>query len=138
MSWKLIRVSSHRYDFHAPSGMLEYRPSQKYRIEKQNAFDPTFIHLREAYREDSFMLEAVLSPPDYDDLLYILTDSGSLYLEFESKQFPVTVKSLPACPDDLLQYPDIVKFTLESRYWDTPGTMDFSIFSLTDYDEIII
>ena len=34
-------------------------------IEKKNAYDPTIVHRRKAYREDSFDLEAILEPNEY-------------------------------------------------------------------------
>ena len=61
--FKLIRWADEGIDyFFCPNGQIEYSPSQKYRIEKKNAYDLTIIHRREAYREDSFDLEAVLEP----------------------------------------------------------------------------
>jgi len=58
--FKLIRWADDGiYYFICPNGQVEYDPSQKYRIEIKNAYDPTIIHRREAYREDSFDLEAV-------------------------------------------------------------------------------
>ena len=59
--FKLIRWAEDGiFYFLCPHGQIEYSPNRKYRIEKKNAYDPTIIHRREAYREDSFDLEAIL------------------------------------------------------------------------------
>lgn len=136
--WKLNRISSGHRVFVCKNGMVEYRPAQKYRIEKKNAFDPTFIHQREPYREDTFVLEGILMPTEYDGLVSMLTAGGQLYLEFDNKQFPVTVKVLPECPDDLFEYPEKVKFTLEARYVGSPGYVDFAIIISTDVEETVV
>lgn len=100
---------------------MEYSPRRKYRIEKKNAFDPTILHLRDEYREDSFDLQASLNPDEYYTLMSFITATGNLYLEYTAynevrSQFPVTVSQFPKCPDDLHEYTEKVKFSLESRY----------------------
>ena len=142
--WKLIRWDTLAINyFTCANGQVEYSPQKKYRIEKKNAFDPTIIHRREAYREDSFDLEAVLEPSEYYSLMSFLLSSGRLYLEYTaynsiSSQFPVTISQLPKCPDDLHEYPTKVKFSLESRYIGSPGYIDFGIIIITDFDETVI
>lgn len=141
--FKLIRWADDGiFYFYCPHGQIEYSPNRKYRIEKKNAFDPSIIHRREAYREDSFDLEAILAPDEYYSLLNLLLGPGKLYLEYTAhaninSQFPVTVSQLPKCPDDLHEYPSKVKFSLESRYLTNPGYIDFSIIIVTDIDETV-
>lgn len=81
--------------------------------EKKNAFDPTILHLRDEYREDSFDLQATLSPDEYYTLMSFITAAGNLYLEYTAynevkSQFPVTVSQFPKCQDDLHEYPESV------------------------------
>ena len=116
---------------------MEYSPRRKYRIEKKNAFDPTILHLRDEYREDSFDLQASLNPDEYYTLMSFITATGNLYLEYTAynevrSQFPVTVSQFPKCPDDLHEYPEKVKFSLESRYIGSPGYIDFGIIIIED------
>jgi len=141
--WKLIRwdtLAIHYYT--CTNGQVEYNPQKKYRIEKKNAYDPTIIHRRDAYREDSFDLEAVLTADEYYDLMGFLLGEGRLYLEYTAygtinSQFPVTISQLPKCPDDLHEYPVKIKFSLESRYIGSPGYIDFGIIIITDFDETV-
>ncbi|HNV67904.1 MAG TPA: hypothetical protein PLY62_08000 [Bacteroidales bacterium] len=116
---------------------MEYSPRRKYRIEKKNAFDPTILHLRDEYREDSFDLQASLNPDEYYTLMSFITATGNLYLEYTAynevrSQFPVTVSQFPKCPDDLHEYTEKVKFSLESRYIGSPGYIDFGIIIIED------
>jgi len=116
---------------------VEYSPRRKYRIEKKNAFDPTILHLRAEYREDSFDLQASLNPDEYYTLMSFITATGNLYLEYTAynevrSQFPVTVSQFPKCPDDLHEYTEKVKFSLESRYIGSPGYIDFGIIIIED------
>ena len=142
--WKLIRQDDQGINYYlCQNGQVEYEPTQKYRMEKKNAYDPTIIHRREVYREDSFDLEAVLEPADYYSLMSFLLSPGRLYLEYTAynsinSQFPVTIAQLPKCPDDLHEYPTKVKFSLESRYIGSPGYIDFGIIIITDFDETVI
>jgi len=106
-------------------------------IEKKNAFDPTILHQRDEYREDSFDLQATLNPDEYYILMIFITASGRLYLEYTAyneikSQFPVTASQFPKCPDDLHEYPEKVKFSLESRYIGSPGYIDFGIIIIED------
>jgi len=141
--FKLIRWAEDGiFYFLCPHGQIEYSPNRKYRIEKKNAYDPTIIHRREAYREDTFDLEAILEPSEYYALLNFLLGPGKLYLEYTAhntvnSQFPVIISQLPKCPDDLHEYSAKVKFSLESRYVGSPGYIDFSIIIVTDFDETI-
>ncbi|MDD2231001.1 MAG: hypothetical protein PHY48_16560 [Candidatus Cloacimonetes bacterium] len=138
MSWRIIRVTSSKTYSFASDGLVEYRPSKKFLIEKKNAFDPSIIHRRGGYRQDTFDLEAIIFPASYDALVTLLTDDGMLYLEFSNKQFPVTVSQLPKCPDDLQEYPEKIKFSLESRYVGSPGHINFNTITVSDFNEIVI
>lgn len=116
---------------------MEYSPNRKFRLEKKNAFNPTILHQREEYREDGFELQASLLPSEYYNLLSFLTNTGKLYLEYTAydnikSQFPVTIAQLPKCPDDLHEYTEKVKFSLESRYIGSPGYIDFGIIIIED------
>ena len=84
--FKLIRWADEGiFYFFCENGQVEYNPNQKYRIEKKNAYDSTYIHRREAYREDSFDLEAVLEPQLYYSLMTYLLGPGKLYLEYTAR-----------------------------------------------------
>jgi hypothetical protein len=142
--WKLIRQDDQVVNYYlCQNGQVEYEPTQKYRLEKKNAYDPTYLDRRDAYREDSFDLQATLNPDECYILMNFITASGSLYLEYTAynevrSQFPVTVSQFPKCPDDLHEYPEKVKFSLESRYIGSPGYIDFGIIIITDFDETVI
>ena len=141
--FRLIRWSSEGIFFLiCEHGEVEYIPSRKYRIEKKNAFNPTIVHQREEYREDGFDLQVTLNPSEYYNLLSFLNNTGKLYLEYTAfdtikSQFPVTISQLPKCPDDLHEYPEKIKFSLESRYIGSPGYVDFSIIIVQDDDEMV-
>jgi hypothetical protein len=136
--WRLIRQTSNGvFYFNCTTDQLEYSPRRKYRIEKKNAFDSTILHQRDEYREDSFDLQATLNPDEYYTLMNFITASGRLYLEYTAynevrSQFPVTISQFPKCPDDLHEYPEKVKFSLESRYIGSPGYIDFGIIIIED------
>ncbi|GAB1468545.1 hypothetical protein MASR2M64_12770 [Candidatus Cloacimonadota bacterium] len=110
-------------------------------IEK-NAYDRAIVHRRDAYREDSFDLDAILEPSEYYSLISFLLSPGGLYLEYIAynsinSQFPVTISQLPKCPDDLHEFPTKIKFSLESRYIGSSGYIDFGIIIITDFDETV-
>jgi len=143
--WRLIRQNGSTVTYYlCGNGQIEYDPGLKYRLEKRNAFDPSRLHRRDAYREDTFELSASLLPGEFAPLLTILAGAGNLYLEFttaagaSSVQYPVVPGSLPKCPDDLHEYPDKVKFSLVSRYVGSPGYVDFSYIIINDDDETVI
>ena len=141
--WRLIRLSTQgTYYFNCTTGQVEYSPRRKYRIEKKNAFDPSILHQRDEYREDSFDLQATLNPDEYYTLMSFITSTGKLYLEYTAyneikSQFPVTVSQFPKCPDDLHEYPEKVKFSIESRYIGSPGYIDFGIIVIEDDNDTV-
>lgn len=141
--WRLIRQTPEMiYYFNCSNGQVEYSPKRKYRIEKRNAFDPSKLYQRDEYREDSFDLQAVLNPDEYYTLMSFITATGNLYLEYNAyneirSQFPVTVSQFPKCPDDLHDFPEKVKFSLESRYIGSPGYIDFGIIAIEDDEETV-
>jgi hypothetical protein len=141
--WRLIRLSTQgTYYFNCTTGQVEYSPRRKYRIEKKNAFDPSILHQRDEYREDSFDLQATLNPDEYYTLMSFITSTGRLFLEYTAynevkSQFPVTVSQFPKCPDDLHEYPEKVKFSLESRYIGSPGYIDFGIIVIEDDNDTV-
>ncbi len=141
--WRLIRqTQSEIYYFNCPNGQVDYNPVLKYRLEKKNAFDPTIKHQRDEYREDTFDLQAVLQPSEYYALITFITSPGRLYLEFDAynnirSQFPVNLVNMPKCPDDLHEYPEKIKFSLESRYIGSPGYIDFGIIVIEDGDDTV-
>lgn len=95
--FRLIRQTSNGvFYFNCSNGQVEYSPRRKYRLEKKNAYDPTILHLRDEYREDSFDLQATLNPDEYYTLMSFITAAGNLYLEYNAynevkSQVPVTV-----------------------------------------------
>jgi hypothetical protein len=136
--WRLIRQTPQAiHYFNCSNGQVDYSPKRKYRLEKKNAFDPSKLYQRDEYREDSFDLQATLNPDEYYTLISFLTGGGKLYLEYTSyneikSQFPVIVSQFPKCPDDLHEYPEKVKLSLESRYIGSPGYIDFGIIIIED------
>jgi len=140
--FKMIRVDNGYSTYTCEDALIEYIPKQKYRIEKKNAFDPTILHQREAYREDTINIEAIMYPEQYSAFLYFLTQPGKFYIEFNwysiiTRQFPVTIAQLPKMPDDLHEYPEKIKVTLESRYTGTPTTINFNYYTQIDEHEIV-
>ncbi len=123
-------------------GMIDSNPKLKYRVEKKNAFDPTYIHRRFPYHEDSFNLSMAISPEQYQELIFILNEDGVFYLFYEAagelKQYPVTIDSLPKCPDDLNEYTAETSFTLISRYLEYTPVVDPEIEEMTAFDETLI
>lgn len=143
--WRLIRQNGSTVTYYlCGNGQIEHDPGLKHRIEKRNAFDPSRLHRRGAYREDTFELSATLLPGEYADLITILSGAGNLYLEYTtaagsaSVQYPVVPGSLPKCPDDLHEYPEKIKFSLISRFVGSPGYVDFSYIIINDDDETVI
>ncbi|MDP3113676.1 MAG: hypothetical protein Q8M98_02770 [Candidatus Cloacimonadaceae bacterium] len=140
--FRMIRTGSGNSFYACTNGQVEYVPKLKYRIEKKNAYDPTFIHQREPYREDVINLEAVLRPEEYSAFLYFLTIPGKFYIEFTMfgtlvRQFPVTITQLPKMPDDLHEYPEKIKVSLESRYTGELTFINFDyIHSLDEYETV--
>jgi hypothetical protein len=140
--WRLIRLAGGTANvYHDAVGMIDYRPSRKWRIEKKNAFNPIITHRREEYREDQFELQAYLTPDTYAELIGFLSGGEKYYLEYMHgnvrKQYPVQITSLPECPDDMHEYPGITKFSLESKYIGTPGYFDWTTIIVQDDDEIV-
>lgn len=79
----------------------------------------------------------MLNPDEYYTLMNFLTATGNLYLEYNAyneirSQFPVTVSQFPKSPDDLHDFPEKVKFSLESRYIGSPGYIGFGIIIIED------
>ncbi|NLO12478.1 MAG: hypothetical protein GX122_08690 [Candidatus Cloacimonetes bacterium] len=137
--WTPTRIRSLAF----PTGQINYTPETKYRHEVQNAFDPTILHRSGKYYEDTFRLTVILTPVEYRDLKSILTDEGKLYIEYQATpttraQYPVRVKSLPVCPDDLHEYVDQTDFVLVSTYLTTPQYIDFGLTAITQDDDIIV
>lgn len=88
-------------------------------------------------------LHAVFNPDEYYTLMSFITTTGNLYLEYNAyneirSQFPVTVSQFPKCPDDLHDYPEKVKFSLESSYIGSPGYIGTSESSLSSKTMVMI
>ena len=102
------------------NGIVDYEPVVKYRVEKQNAFDPTIIIRREPYHEDSIDCEAILLPIEFDNLVEHLTGADQLYIEFNTAdaklQFPIITDKLPKLEDDTRSFTNKVKFSFKSIY----------------------
>ncbi|MDP2173455.1 MAG: hypothetical protein Q8J62_06745 [Candidatus Cloacimonadaceae bacterium] len=140
--FRMIRTGSGNSFYTCENGQVEYVPKLKYRIEKKNAYDPAILHQREPYREDTINIEAVLRPEEYSAFLYFLTQPGKFYIEFtwystQIRQFPVTVAQLPKMPDDLHEYPEKIKVTLESRYTGELTNINFDYIHTLDECESV-
>lgn len=140
--FRMIRTGSGNSFYTRDNGRVEYVPKLKYRIEKKNAYDHAILHQREPYREDVINIEAVLRPEEYSAFLYFLTIPGKFYIEFTMygtfiKQFPVIITQLPKMPDDLHEYPEIIKLSLESRYTGELTIINFDyIHSLDEWETV--
>jgi len=137
--FKIIRIGTLTTQIVCPAGMIDWTPNLKYRVEKRNAFDPTYLHRREPFHEDAFKLSIPASPDEYHALLSMLNQDGAYYLLFDSAgstmQFPVEVDKLPPCQDDLHEYPLITSLSLVSRYLNyTPPTTP-NAQAITEFDE---
>lgn len=104
-----------------PDAKIDYQPGVKYRVDKDNAFDSSIIHRRGAYCVDRITVMSPITPALYDNVYAMLLRDVPTYIEFYRnnvrKQFKITsIVDLPTCPDDLNEYPDLIKFTVESRY----------------------
>lgn len=125
-----------------PDMMIQYSPSTRWQTEITNEFDPTYVHRRGRYYVDSFSIDGPVTPSQYYLLLDILKMDGQLYVEYTSsgtlRQYPVSVVEMPPAPDDLHEYREIVKFSLEARYITQPGIVNWDTFSLADTDETLV
>jgi len=119
--FRIISIAGGVYaGFVVESGVIDYQPQRKYRVEKQCAFDLTILIRREPYNEDSIECEAYLPATQYDELYNILSDADQLYIEFDAGsgtlQFPVVIDKLPKLDDDARSHRSRIKFTLTSIY----------------------
>lgn len=106
--------------FIVENGTVSYQPEVKYKIEKRNAFNPTIIIKRQAYNEDNIDCQAFLKAEEYNNLVNFLTESDSLYIEFDTKQktmqLPIYTFRLPKLEDDNRSFKGAVKFSFKSLY----------------------
>lgn len=131
------------YLWGSEAGSVRVDPQKKWQYEKQNAFDPTMVHRRGAYRHDVFNLEAVVTPAEYQILIDKLTVSDTILLFYMhgNAQIQASVKldKLPECPDDLHEYPGRVSFTLYADYVGTvPRGVDPRVLRCIDDHEFVI
>jgi hypothetical protein len=122
---------------------VDYQPNKKYRVEKKNAFDPTYIHRREPYYEDSIAIAAILTPTLYSALDAMFRTPGLLFVEFAHqggyvKQFQVEVTGFPTLNDDLREYTSETKISLVARYSTPPAVIDWDTYSIPDGMENIV
>lgn len=139
---RLIRrtQSSGNFFYLLPYCMVEHQPKVQYRIDKANAFNPTILHRREPYHVDTITLKTPITPTDYRSLYaFLLAESLTYYVEFETdgvlRQYPVVFSQLPACPDDLHEYPAEISLVAESRYVDPLSIINFDLMVLADTHE---
>lgn len=140
--FKIIRVGSASTSrILCETGMIDFQPQLRYRVEKRNAFDPTYIHRREPFHEDKFTLKAILTPAQYTALLAILNAEGTFYLVYTSAGidliYPVTADNLPKCSDDLHEYTDETSLSFTSRYTDYSPVIPPLVTELTSFDETL-
>jgi hypothetical protein len=141
--FRMIRVDSSGHSIYTcEEAVIEYSPKLKYRIEKKNAFDPTILHQRESYREDTISLEIIQLPEEFNAFTYFLTQEGKFYIEFIMigtliKQFPVIVTQYPKAGDEIREDPEKVKVVLQSSYVGSPGFINFDTYTTMDDFESI-
>lgn len=134
---RLIKVTDEISYFTIADARVDYLPAKKYRVEKRNAFDPTYIHRREPYYEDAINIAAIISQVAYAGIHAMLVGPGRLYVEFAwqgtiLRQFPVEVTNYPPLSDDLREYKDETKFSLVARYATTPEIIDWDTYSIPE------
>ena len=141
---RLIRAASDGLHFLTCNHCrVDYRPSKKYRVEKPNAFDPSFIHRRAPWHEDEIEVVLILQPPDgYSSLLGHLKAAGSHYIEFTWRgssvmQLPVVCTQLPELNDDLREVTAETSATFISRYVNFPTPIDWDGYTIPDGTEEI-
>ena len=138
---RIVRVDSDGINFlTVPDCRVDYLPSKKYKVEKPNAFDPTIIHRRFPYFEDTVEVTFILGPTDYSDLFFFLTAPGIFYIEFTwktniTRQLRVICEELPTLPDDLREYTGEANAVFVSRYTTHPGSIDWGTYTIPDGDE---
>jgi hypothetical protein len=141
--FRMIRVDTSGHSIYTcEEAVIEYAPKLKYRIEKKNAFDPTILHQRESYREDTISLEIIQLPEEFNAFTYFLTQEGKFYIEFIMmgtlvKQFPVIVTQYPKAADEIREDPEKVKVVLLSSYVGSPGFINFDTFTTIDEQETL-
>lgn len=131
-------------------GMVEYKPSVKYRFEQENPLDPTDILRFGKYHIDEFKCTFVVSPSEYSSLLNFLRTVNlfdkrigtGLYIQYDhngsSISYPITsIKNLPKASDDLTEFDDNIEITLESRYVNNPGLPTFTNYSAGNYGDAL-
>ena len=137
---RFIRVAEELSFNTVADARVDYQPNKKYRVEKKNAFDPTYVHRREPYYEDNISIAAILTPTLYAALDNMFREPGLLYVEFAHlgvlvKQFRVEVTSFPLLNDDLREYTAETKISLVARYTTSLSVIDWDTYSITDGTE---
>ena len=141
--FRLIRILKGVYSgYTVENGTVLYQPEIKYRIEKKNAFDPTILHQRESYREDTISIEIIQYPEEFYAFTYFLTQEGKFYIEFipfgtQVKQYPFIVTQYPKPSDEIREDPEKVKVVLQSSYIGSPGFINFDTFTTIDDQETL-
>jgi hypothetical protein len=126
--FRMIRVDTSGHSIYTcEEAVIEYAPKLKYRIEKKNAFDPTILHQRESYREDTISLEIIQYPEEFHAFTYFLTQEGKFYI----------VTQYPKAADEIREDPEKVKVTLQSSYIGSPGFINFDTYTTMDDFESI-
>ncbi len=140
---RMIRVNGSDHSIYTcETAEVDFVPKTKYRIEKKNAFDPTILHQREAYREDTISVEMVLFPEEFQSLVYFITQEGKFYIEFtmystQIRQFPVIITQYPKASEEIREDADKVKITLQSNYIGSPGFINFDTYPSIDDHETL-
>jgi hypothetical protein len=136
---RLIRrtLSSGNFFYSLPDCMIDYQPKIEYKINKTNAFDPTILHRRSPYHVDTLSLKTPITPTLYRSLYaFLIAETLTLYVEFTLdgvlRQYSITLTQLPACPDDLHEYPAEISLVAESRYTDPLTIINFDLVALMD------
>lgn len=141
--FRMIRVDTSGHSiYNCEEAVIEFAPKLKYRIEKKNAFDPTILHQRESYREDTITIELIQYPEEFSAFTYFLTQEGKFYIEFIPfgtwvKQYPVIVTQYPKPSDEIREDPEKVKIVLQSSYIGSPGFINFDTFTTIDDQETL-
>ena len=112
------------------TAMIKHNPKINYKYEEENKIDPVYVDQIGRYHVDEFVIDLILDPEDWTNLMLFIELEGDKYIEYEHnevlQQYPVTkVTEYPACSDDLHEHKEMTTMKIESRYR-TLGAIDFN------------
>ncbi len=113
-----------------PRARVEWKPKERWRVEKQNAFDPTIVLRRGRYHEDDIDCVAILWPAESNALRdFLNTDEGdALFIIYDydnsTRHFPVAIDKLPPASDEAREFRQEIKLSFTALYDELPSLPD--------------